>query len=358
MAAALASGHFAFPPFSVRVTRLETTGFDGLMQVRWDPHGLALSFAYDVKSRWTPADMQSLRERAHRWQETRPELLPLAVLPYLSEKLLASLQSAGLSGLDLCGNGLLLAPPQLFVLRTGGKNHYPVPRDTPSVYRSQNISTLVPRVFLAAGPKFPSVDAVLAACRARMMTPIADPPPLSLPTVSRAISQLERDLVVTRQGRVLTLSDPVRLLEELERSFTAPLTTSSHLGRTELTLDAQQSVLSRLHSEVRIAFTGRASAAHYTGLGGPERLQLYVSDLPRVREALGSRETVAFPNVELLQTTDETAYFDAREAPGAPRASPLQTYLELSRASARERDAAKPLRARLLHEIDAARTPT
>ena len=93
-----------------------------------------------------------------------------------------------------------------------------------------------------------------------------------------------------------------------------------------------------------VAATLRTTA----GDTGPERLQLYVSDLPRAREALHSRETVAFPNVELLETTDEVVYFDAREDSAALWASPLQTYLELSRASPRERDVAGDLRKRLI----------
>lgn len=349
MMTALKSGHLSFSPFVLRVEWLADAGvgLDGLLHVRWDPHGLELPFAFQVKTRWSSLALQQFAQRVRTWGPAPRAPRPMVILPYLSETHLTKLQEHGLSGLDLCGNGLLLDPPRLFVLRMGGKSRFPTASATPSIYQSQNISSLIARIFLLE-PHFFGASAVLGACRERMMRLAHAQPPLSLPTVSKSLTQLEHDLVIARRGRMRTLTDPVRLLEGLERSFQPPITTGTHLGKTDLSTAAIWSALRGLDPGIRVVATGRGSATRYTGLAGPERLQLYVSDLPRAREALHSRETVAFPNVELLETTDEVVYFDAREDSAALWASPLQTYLELSRASPRERDVAGDLRKRLI----------
>lgn len=352
MVTALSSGALALPPFTTSVQWTaqdpQEPARDGTLKLRWEPHGLDLSFAFRLKTRWTELELQQLAREGPRQGQH-----PLVVLPYLSDDHLAKLQKHGLSGLDLCGNCLLCVPPNVFVLRTGAKNRFPAPRATPTVYHSHNVSSLVPRVLLSQ-PLFTSMQDVLSACRARMMPPTTEPPPLSLATVSRTIAQMKMDLVVTRHGRMVKLLDPIRLLEGLERSFHAPVVTATHIGKTDLQGDARSSALELLRASVRMVVTGRGAASLYTGLAVPERLQLYVSDLPRVQAALRSRETAAFPNIELLETQDEAVYFDAREESGARWASPLQAYLELSRAGARERDVATYLRTHLLQAAAAA----
>lgn len=350
MRTALNSGHLNFSPFSLQVEWLPQspdTGFDGLLHVRWDPHGVTLTYGFQVKTHWTSLALQQFARRVRTGDQAEAPLRPMIILPYLSEPHLAQLQEHGLSGIDLCGNGLLLDPPRHFVLRMGAKSRFPTTNATPSIYHSQNISSLVARIFLLT-PRFLGVNAVHNACRDHMMRLMGEQPALSLPTVSKALTVLEHDLVILRKGRALALTDPARLLEGLERSFQPPVTTSTHLGKTDLSATACWDTLRSLGPALRVVSTGRGSAVHYTGLAGPERLQVYVSDLQRAREALRSRETVAFPNVELLETTDEAAYFDARENNGVLWASPLQTYLELSRASPRERDVATNLRKTLL----------
>lgn len=357
MMRALTSGHLAFPPFSLRVQWLSgpaDPGFDGIVHVRWDAHDLEVPFAFEVKSKWTSLALQQRAQRARTHPSSMPLLRPMVILPYLSDEHLARLQEHDLSGLDLCGNGLLLDPPRLFVLRTGAKSRFPTTNATPSIYQSHNVSSLIPRIFLLV-PHFLGIHAVLDACRERIMQSSAEPPLLSLPTVSRTVSRLEQDLAISRKGRVLKLEDPDRILTGLERSYQAPVVTSSWFGKTTLSATASWLAL-RQQQDLRVVTTGRGSAAHYTGLAGPDRLQLYVSDVRRAQDVLGARETAAFPNVELLETTAPVVYFDARESASALLASPLQCYLELSQASSRERDVATTFRTRLLQT--ATRIPT
>lgn len=339
--------HFA--PFSLNV-RLDPQASPSDGYIRVQGHGLDVTFAFRVEIRWTQLALRQAAERAGpRTERTRE--LPLLVLPHLSENHLRDLGEAGVSGLDFSGNGLLFDPPRLFALRSGAKPRLKPSTSTSFIYHSRNVSSLVPRVFLFE-PFFTSVQDVLEACRTRMMTTDIKPA-LSLPTVSKALARLEEDLIVQRRSAITELLDPERLLVELERSFEMPAHGEPFLGKTTLDSAAIWSQLKTLRPHVRAVATGRASAGQYTGLSGPERLQLYVSDIATVREALAIKPTRAFPNIELIETLEEGAYFDAREGANELWASPLQTYLELSRGGGREIDVSQQLRPRLLkHAVD------
>lgn len=326
----------------------ESAGFDGVLRVQWTGGDLVTSFSVQLKTKWSSLSLQQLMAQAKSSaMASKPR--PLVVLPYLSKRHLEQLKEHGLSGLDLSGNCLLLDPPRLFVLRTGAKSRFPARSTAPSVYLSRHLSSIVPRMLLLQH-FFPSVQSVLDACHARMMRLADEDQPLALPTVSKALSQLEQDLALYRKGNSVTLSDPIRILDGLTRSFSDPSTTRTFLGKTPLALEDCWLRLRQSRDRIKLVATGRGSASHYTGLLGPQRLQLYVNDLNLVKQTLLAEETVAFPNVELHETQDETVYFDARERDGALWASPIQTYLELSRATARERDVAEKLRARVLDD--------
>lgn len=177
--------------------------------------------------------------------------------------------------------------------------------------------------------------------------------PLTLPTVSKALRELDEGLITDRCGRERCLRDPTRLIEHLQHGFQLPLTAPTPL-KSPLPADMIWTRLAELRPKLRFVVTGRGSAPHYAGLSGPARLQLYVSDLALAREVLEAKPTQAFPNLELTQTLDEAPYFDARVDRGIPWSSPLQCYLELARLGGdpRERDVAEDLRVRLLNSVD------
>jgi hypothetical protein len=173
--------------------------------------------------------------------------------------------------------------------------------------------------------------------------------PLTLPTVSKALRELDEDLITERHGRERRLRDPARLLESLQRSFRLPLATPTSY-KSGVSTDEIWTRLTKLSPSLRFVVTGRGSATSHAGLAGPARIQLYVTDLALAREALDAKPTQAFPNLELTETRDEAPYFDARVEHGVPWSSPLQCYLELTRIGGdpRERDVAEKLGAALL----------
>lgn len=322
-----------------------------VLRASWPAQKFERLFVIACRTEWSRRAVERACEQVKANTPPYPALL---VFPYLSEEALDDLEAAGISGIDLSGNGIILDPPHLFVRCTGKKSRLKVTSGDYSVYLSSNVASLVPRVFLLQS-RFFTAKAVMEACHTRMSPLEGRTQPLVLPTVSKALTQLKRDLVIDQEGRRLSLRDPVRILTELYRSFRPP-TTLEFMGKTALSNEAVWSRLRELRGRVRVVVTGRGSAGHYTGLAGPERLQLYVSDLNLVKDVLQARPTVAFPNLELHETDEEAAYFDAREHAGTLWASPIQTFLELTQGTARELDVASELRAHILNE--AASRPT
>ena len=76
----------------------------------------------------------------------RDQILPLLVVPYLSEKRLLELEQQKISAIDLCGNGIVRAPGQFYVFRTGYPNRFTSSRPLKNVYRG--VSYLAVRTFL------------------------------------------------------------------------------------------------------------------------------------------------------------------------------------------------------------------
>jgi hypothetical protein len=335
-----------FPPFELTA---DVGGADaklpsGRLQVR----GLGVERKFEVvcEAAW---NLRALQRHSDRRSNCTPGYLPMVIFPHLTEDHLEQLQSLGLSGLDFSGNGLLFDPPQLLVLRTGGKPRFKAPAATSSIYQSRHVSSLVPRLFLVQS-QFATVSEVQGACHERMMPLESRPAVLSLATISKALARLDADLLISRSGASSRLRQPDRLLAQLDRGFTMPTHAEPFLGKTDLALEAAVARLNELRPKLRSVVTGLGSAGRYTGLAGPDRLRLYVSDMRLAQDALVARPTRAFPNVELIEVSEEMPYFDAREQAGVSWASPIQTYLELQRGDARERDAAQELRGRILRD--------
>lgn len=350
----LRSGQLTLGPFRFRPEKARLRLADGILRAELPGSKFERRFVFECRLSWPRRAraevVEQLREAVAQLREEHgPKLLPMLVAPYLSERVLGELVEEKISAVDLCGNGLLIDLPRLFVLRTGAKNQKPFVRPVRlSIYDSSNVGTLVPRVFLSQ-PSFPTTKAVLAACHARMRPSGESSLPLTLPTVSKALRVLDDDLVTDRRGRERVLRDPERLLELLQRGARLPSGSVSTF-KTKLESDQLWAKLQSLGPEVRFVTTGRGSAQRYAGLAGPARLQLYVSDVQAVAQTLEAKPTGAFPNLELTHTDEEAPYFDARECNGVVWSSPLQCYLELARVDAdpRERDAAQDLRVELL----------
>lgn len=335
----LARGEVTLPPltFRVRSSELSRRRYDAIVEASWEDH--TYHFVAEYKPFATP---KILREAmgAVITQAREMSLAPMVLAPYLPEERLRELEASGVSGLDLSGNGVVIVPGEILVYRTGARNRFPASTPLRNVYRGA--ASLVPRALLLA-PAFASVSAVEAEIKRRGGR-------LALSTVSRVLKVLEEELVVARDGGRVRLLQADKLLDclvesarpaEVRRRFSGKLSGDRERLPALLLEAAEQ-------AGVRLVATGAASTGQYVTMARPATLSVYCSRVRELLRALPVTETSRFPDVEVLETDDETAYFDARRERGFPWASPLQTYLELARGDQRDQETAARLRDALL----------
>jgi hypothetical protein len=350
MLASLRRGEVSFPPFSLTV-RPEAEWdspnrrLDAVVELGWNARSRL--FAVECKTVSTPAMVQSAAQQARCY--SRPPLLwPMVLFPYLPEGRLQDLEREGISGLDLCGNGVVTVPGEWLVYRTGKPNRYPLSFPIKNIFRGT--SSLVSRVFLL-NPTYNTVGGILEEIKKReaQVTP---------PTVSKVLARLEEELIVGRQSGLIRLLQPDKLLQRLAENYRPPEVRRRFLGKT--TVGPEALLTSQLEwareNRVSLALTGVSSTRLYAAMAREETSSVYCSDVGRLLERLGGdvREQTHFPDLELLETRDDTVYFDRRVLGGTPWASPLQAYLELATGGKRERETAEQVRAVIWRDMTAA----
>jgi len=359
-----------FPPFQVQDYSTDETWasnnilqqMDALLILRWrdrDYH-----FGVEARRLWTPKIIAEAIDTVQRHLFLGDEgimgpkagepLYPLVLVPYLSEDWLLKLEAKGVSGLDLCGNGVVVVPGELLVLRTGFPNRYPWEGTIKNVYRKN--SSTVARVFLLV-PQYRSVKESLEEIRKRGGD-------VTLATVSKVCKSLENDVVIKRfrrkpaprqQGEsrrlesflepALRLLQPEKLLNLLADNYALPAVTRTFKGKSKLRPDELRLRLAGWEdrSGGRIVLTGASSTQLYAVMEQEQVQSFYCSDLDSVFESLGDdiREVDWYPNVRFLETKDDFVYFDRR--PNLV-ASPIQSYMELVNGDKRQQETAEQVR--------------
>lgn len=324
---------------------------DGTVQIKWG--GKSYRFVVEYKPLSTPKHFDEALRQLRRYTEAT-KLSPLLVTPYLSDDQLKMLEQKGVSGIDLSGNGVVVVPPALLVYRSGAPNRFSSSTLLKNIYRRN--TSLVARVFLLQ-PKYSSVNHIQDEIQRRGGT-------LSLSTVSKALSVLEQDLIVGRTGGQIALLQPEKLLDRLVTNFERPNSVRTFTGKAGIARQALMQVLaetgqtagaaseaSRIKA-VRVAVTGSNSVGQYAVMAKEEMLRFYCSNLDAILLKIPATKDAFFPDLEIVETRDETAYFDLRVQNGLPWASPLQTYLELMSGEKRERETADQVRTLLLKSPD------
>jgi hypothetical protein len=297
-------------------------------------------FVVELKARATPQTIQLAIAQAK--SATKAGEWPMIQVPYLSPERLEELEREGVSGVDLCENGVVLVPGRLCVMRSGAPNRYRDSRPLNNPYRGR--SAMVARMLLQR-PKWDSLSELAAAIQ---MAGVA----LSLPQASKAVQAMEEDLIVSKSAGVIALNEPLRLLDKLGSEWRKPWVRARQALRLPKGMDWTGVLSSNLL--LKWAVTGDSSVTRYAmfSQGGPCRIA--VSSLPLALTLLGGTpESVPnFADVELVET-DEAGFFFGNETDetGIRWASRLQTWLELQSGDARQQDAAKDLRVQILKEV-------
>ena len=304
------------------------------------PDNTTTRFVVEAKSRSTPEAIHTAVMQAKA--AARGDERPLIQVPYLSPERLEELEREQVSGIDLCGNGVVIIPGRLLVIRSGQPNCYRDSRPLNNPYRGR--SAMVARMLLTH-LSWPSLGSLVSSIRQANIG-------LSLAQTSKAIRALEEDLIVAKFGKTIKLQEPGRLLDRLASEWRKPIIK----GRATLRLPMHATQwAARLSSDPALqwAVTGETSASRYVMFSqtGPSRIA--VSDLARSVALLGGTpEPVPnFADIELLEMEEPGIYFaNVTDSDGVRWAIRLHTWLELRGGDARQQEAARDLRQQLLRE--------
>ncbi len=337
-------GDVAFPPLSLTWENTETKGIDAVIRMGWEKK--AFRFAAEYKRLSNPKLVVAAADQARKLAQSQ-KLLPLVVVSYLDEQALDVLQAQGVSGIDLCGNGVVIVPGEWFLRRTGSPNLFRNEGVIKNVYRKN--SSVVARLFLAT-PEFASVQDALDELGRRSGR-------VTLSTVSKVCKRLEEDLIIERKregATKLRLIQPDKLLDRLAANYSPPTVTTRLSGKLRGIEPAefreQLGKWARTTGNL-VSRTGTDSVGAFAVMArgeGPE--EFYCSDIADALQALGDRFQPAerFATVSLLETRDEEVYFDRRDD---LISSPVQTYLELSRGDKRDQETAGDVRRVILDAL-------
>jgi hypothetical protein len=348
----LRRGRVELPPLSLHLIEAKprvgaVRRSDALLEASW--RGKKARFLVECKALSTPKAFQTGVNQLKAAPLPRGGL-PMLFLPFLSESRLQELEREGISGVDLCGNGVVTVPGAFSVFRTGGKNRFLSSAPIKNIYKRN--SSLVARVFLLRS-SFTAVQEIGAEInRLNLLASRWGKKPMSLSTVSKALKTLEEDLIISR-NETIRLVQPDKLLEALERNFSLPPIREKVRLKVAAEGDALLDTLADLSRELEspLVATGLSSVSQYAAMQRGGALSVYCPRLEGLLERLGGSQVDRFPNLEILETEDETVYFDARPAGRFLWASPIQAFLELMAGDKRDRETAGQVRSLILDGI-------
>ena len=270
------------------------------------------------------------------------EWLPLIVVPYLNAERLTELEQKNVSGVDLCGNGTIIVPGLVTIVRSGQPNLYPSSK--PLVKPFTGKSAQVGRMLLAKSG-WDSLTALVVGINQAGGE-------ISLPQASKTIQVLVEEMLVSRTGIGFKLQEPLRLLDQLGKAFVRPIYRNRRLLRLSPGINWAKA-LSAVPA-LRWTVTGESSVRKYAVLGENSPWRVAVDDLDKASVAIGgSVEPVpAFADIELVETDDTAVFFQsAADDAGMCWASRVQCWLELQSGDARQQQAANDVRDQILKRM-------
>ena len=292
-------------------------------------------FAVEVRSSNTPKVIYNMISEVRAY--LRPTEHPMLLVPYLSPRNLELLEGEEVSGIDLCGNGIVTIPGRVLIFRTGNKNLYPESRPVSNPFQGK--TAMVARVFFS-NPVVLSEKTKFETLGELHQMVLDGGTQISLSQVSKAVSALEEDRLIGSAGRSVYILDPDQIMERLATSW-KPIVHR----RIYLRLDERWEALARLNqsSSLKWAITGESSVCHYTPFAQGGAIRLAVSNIVEAMRLLGGTEEDVpnFASLELLETDEPGYFFQNKIDAGLRWASLLQTWIELKGGDARQQEAAQ-----------------
>ena len=313
---------------------------DAEIKVIWGD--ISAIFVVEIKNRYTPSVIMQAKEQIQRIASISKSL-PIIIIPYLSPDRINELASEEMSAIDLCGNGVVTIPNRVFVLRTGMPNRFSEVRAQSNLYRGQQ--SIILRALLAR-PNVNSLNDLLNNIKELGGS-------LSLPSVSKVVTVLTEELIVTKERRRIQLVQPDLLLDKLSANYIKPEENRRIKIKSSLNIiDLRRKIVEIADEQcIRVTATGTSSAERYAILAQSKPLSVYCENINELLKDIPYEETPWFPNLDVIETSNQSVYIDTRQDNDFIWASPVQTYLELMNEDARAQSIAVNVRQFILEEI-------
>jgi len=321
--------------------------FDALVEASWQ--GGNARFIVKCKSLSTPKAFQDGSNLLKSCELPRG-YLPMLIMPFLRQEQLLNLEQEGISGMDLCGNGIVIVPGRFAVFRGGEKNRFSSSAPIKNIYRKN--SSMVSRVFFARSVYKMVQDIQSEINQRNLLVSHREKKPMSLSTVSKALKTLEQDLIISRNDTIRLLQAD-KLLDKLSENYCPPKTTGMIRLKIPEESGSIREMILKLSEELNLPLvaTGISSVGQYAVMQRGDLLSVYCPRLELFVEKLNGSRTDRFPNLEIIETGDGTIYFDTRQTNNFRWSSPIQTYLELMVGDKRDQEIAGQVKSIILNGL-------
>ncbi len=346
----LQSGQVGFPPLVFTEVQMnpsskrEDAYADAIVKVSFE--GMDLSFLTELQVASTPKLVLAGAVKISR-AATVLKMQPLLIIPYLSEDNTKLLQDLKVNCIDLCGNGFIHIAGRLCIARSGKPNRFREAQGNRNVFRGN--SSVAARAFLLKS-EFASLNDLHAFILAHNSS-------ITLSTVSKVVTSLEQDIVISKVAKRLRLLQPDKLLELLSNHYRAPKAVGYWRGKVGEDPSKFWQKLSEASDTgiAAICHTGRSSTEHYATAAEGNIQSFYIDVAPEKILAscnVSGEETNRFPDLELIQVDETWPFFDMRPTKHGFIASPIEVYLELSNGDKRQQQTAKQLERFIFRDLD------
>lgn len=263
------------------------------------------------------------------------EVVPLLVVPYMSDSSRHRCRKAGISWLDLSGNAVI-RHDSLFVLVEGKPNRYRTPGRPRNPFAPK--SSRIVRTLLQ-NPEHHYIQ-----------KDIAEKSDVSKALVSQVVDQLEVQGFVRRLGDGSVEVVEAELLVDEWRdqySISDHKITRGHIHSTGQGPELVRTVGQRLNEiGVSYAFTGLSSAWHYAPFASFRLAAVFVDNPLHIVNSneLGFAAEPKGANIWLVEPNDQSVFWRSICHEDVHFASPLQTYLDLKGHPERAAEASANMR--------------
>jgi len=259
----------------------------------------------------------------------------LIIVTYLTKGISELIKQQQVSCIDLSGN-YYLQREDLLAIRLDRQDQFKSFSNIRKVYAGN--SSILGRLLLSDGL---SKLSSLADIRTNLNEHGGR---LAFSTISKILTEMERDQIILKSKEGLKLLQPKKLLEKLAEQYRPPTIIKT------LKVKCPENPVSWVNryygSWIK---TGESSASRYAITTPDQVVSVYVSKLPENYIA-----DDRFFNLVLNVTNDDFVFFDYKEdkQTGDVWSSPIQTYLELLQMDKREKEIAETIKTAILGKYE------